>query len=109
MAPSSTAPDCQLAVYDLQIDSVNDDSLTSHPGRILRPLFVPREQKESKALTRHRATSSKADPPARLKNSRSGDAKKRLARLAKTAEANQLGLVLAVCSFGPPLLSSMTP
>jgi hypothetical protein len=42
-----------------------------------------------------------------VKISRTGDAKKRLARLVKTAEANQLGAVFAVRSFGP-VLASMT-
>src|SRR6187200_354954 len=45
MAPSWTQAGCQRAVYDLQMDWVNDDSLTSRPDRFrgLRSFSVNRK------------------------------------------------------------------
>jgi hypothetical protein len=104
MAPSWTSPDCQQAVYDLQIDSVNDGSLTSHPGRFLRPLFVLREQKESMTS---RDSAQRLICRARLKF-RAANTQKRLAQACKTAEGNQLGPAPAACSLAPPVLPSIT-
>jgi hypothetical protein len=45
MAPSWTSPECQRAVYDLQIDWVNDGSLTSHPNGFRAPCSFPVNRK----------------------------------------------------------------
>jgi hypothetical protein len=98
MAPSWTSPDCQRAVYDLQIDWVNDDSLTSDPGRISRPLFVLREQKESMGP---RDTARKAYPPGTPETSSTGHAKSALRAPPKQQKSTNSGPALAACNFVP--------